>query len=36
MAKIFAKRINAGLMTIDSVPSLWKKQVEKMLKEEAQ
>lgn len=36
MAKIFTKRINAGLMTIDSVPSLWKKQVEKMLKEEAQ
>ncbi len=36
MAKIYAKRINAGLMTMDSVPSLWKKQVEELLKEEAQ
>lgn len=34
MAKIYAKRINAGLMTIEEVPGLWKKQVEKMLKEE--
>lgn len=36
MAKIYAKRINAGLMVLGEVPSLWKKQVEKLLKEEAQ
>lgn len=36
MAKIYVKKINAGLMTMDAVPSLWKKQVEELLKEKAQ
>ena len=36
MAKIYVKRINAGLMKLDEVPSLWRKQVEKLLKEEEQ
>lgn len=31
MAKIYYKRIVAGLMTIDDVPDKWKSQVEKML-----
>lgn len=31
MAKIYYKRINAGLMTIDEVPALWRKSVEAML-----
>ena len=31
MAKIYYKRIVAGLMTIDEVPPLWKKAVETML-----
>ena len=28
MANIYAKRIKAGLMTIEEVPALWKSQVE--------
>lgn len=31
MAKIYYKRIKAGIMTIDDVPNLWKKQVQKLL-----
>lgn len=31
MAVIYAKRIKAGLMTIEQVPDLWKKQVEKLI-----
>ena len=31
MAKIFYKRIKAGIMTIDDVPGLWKSAVQKML-----
>lgn len=31
MAKIYYKRILAGLMTIDDVPDKWKSQVEKLL-----
>lgn len=31
MAKIYYKRIVAGLMTIDKVPALWRKAVEAML-----
>lgn len=31
MAKIYYKRIKAGIMTIDDVPNLWKKQVQAML-----
>lgn len=31
MAKIYYKRILAGIMTIDDVPNLWKKQVQKLL-----
>lgn len=33
MAKIYYKRINAGLMTIDEVPSKWKKAVKTLLEE---
>lgn len=31
MAKIYYKRIINGIMTIDEVPHLWRKQVEEML-----
>lgn len=31
MAKIYYKRIIAGLMVIEEVPSLWRKAVEDML-----
>lgn len=32
MAKLYVKRIKAGVMTIEQVPSLWRTQVEEMLK----
>lgn len=32
MAKLYAKRINDGKMTIDEVPERWKAEVEKLLK----
>lgn len=32
MAKIYAKRIMAGQMTIDEVPEKWRKAVEELLK----
>lgn len=31
MAKIYVKRIKAGLMTIDDVPEKWRKEVEELL-----
>lgn len=31
MAKIYYKRIKAGLMTIEEVPAKWKSEVEDML-----
>lgn len=34
MAKIYYKRILAGLMTIDDVPGLWRAAVQKMLDDE--
>lgn len=34
MAKIYAKRILAGLMTLEDVPERWRKAVEELLKED--
>ena len=34
MAKIFYRRILAGLMTIDDVPDRWKEAVQKLLDRE--
>lgn len=34
MAKIYVRRIKAGLMGIDDVPTRWREQVEKLLQEE--
>lgn len=34
MAKIYAKRILAGLMTLEDVPDRWRKEVEERLKQE--
>ena len=31
MAKLYYKRIKAGLMTIEEVPSLWKNKVQALL-----
>lgn len=31
MAKIYYKRINAGLMKITDVPTLWRAQVQKLM-----
>lgn len=31
MAKLYYKRIKAGLMTIEEVPSLWKNKVQLLL-----
>lgn len=36
MAKIYKRWIDAGRMTIDDVPERWRKQVRKLLGEEAQ
>lgn len=33
MAKIYYKRIKAGLMTLDDVPERWREEVHKMLEE---
>lgn len=33
MAKIYAKRIIAGIMTIDEVPTRWREDVQKLLDE---
>lgn len=35
MAKIYYKRIKAGLMTIDEVPARWRDAVQEMLDEDA-
>lgn len=34
MAKIYYRRIKAGLMTIDDVPERWRAQVEELLTED--
>lgn len=31
MAKLYYKRIKAGIMTIDEVPAKWRKQVQEMI-----
>ena len=36
MAKIYYKRIKAGLMTIEDVPDKWIKAVEEMLEKDGQ
>ncbi len=35
MAKIYYKRILAGLMTIDDVPAFWRKKVQALLDADA-
>ena len=35
MAKIYYKRIKAGLMTINEVPSKWRSEVEDMIHSES-
>ena len=34
MAKIYYKRIKAGIMTIDEVPSRWRAEVQRILDED--
>lgn len=34
MAKIYYKRIKAGIMTIDDVPARWREAVQELLDEE--
>lgn len=34
MAKIYYKRIKAGIMSIDEVPAKWRKEVEAMINSE--
>lgn len=34
MAKIYYKRITAGIMTIDDVPERWRAEVQRMLDED--
>lgn len=36
MAKIYYKRIRAGIMTIEDVPDKWRKAVEEMLEKDGQ
>jgi hypothetical protein len=36
MVAIYVRRINAGIMTIDEVPALWKAKVEKALEEQSE
>lgn len=36
MAKIYYKRIKAGIMTIEDVPDKWRKAVEEMLEKDGQ
>lgn len=33
MAKIYARRIKAGLMTLEDVPALWRAKVKQMLEQ---
>lgn len=35
MAKIYVRRIKAGLMTLEDVPMLWREQVRQLLEQEA-
>lgn len=34
MAKIYVRRIKAGLMTLEDVPMLWREKVKQMLEQE--
>ena len=34
MAKIYARRIKAGIMTIEDVPMLWREKVKMLLEQE--
>lgn len=34
MAKIYKKRIEAGIMALDEVPERWRKEVEELLKKD--
>lgn len=34
MAKIYARRIKAGIMTIEDVPEIWREKVKKLLEQE--
>ena len=34
MAKIYARRIKAGLMTLKDVPEIWREKVKKLLEQE--
>lgn len=33
MAKIYVRRIKAGLMTLEDVPEIWREKVKKLLEE---
>ena len=35
MAKIYVRRIKAGLMTLENVPMLWREQVRQLLEQRA-
>lgn len=35
MAKIYARRIKAGLMTLEDVPAIWRAKTEVLLQEES-
>ena len=35
MAKIYVRRIKAGLMTLEEVPVLWREQVQQLLEQGA-
>ena len=34
MAKIYARRIKAGIMTIEDVPDIWREKVKQLLEQE--
>ena len=34
MAKIYARRIEAGIMTIEDVPDIWREKVKQLLEQE--
>ena len=34
MEKIYARRIKAGIMTIEDVPEIWREKVKQMLEQE--
>lgn len=35
MAKIYVRRIKAGLMVLEDVPAIWREQVRQLLEQEA-